>query len=505
MLHDYLEKSVQNKLNILYVIHTRGSVSGRQLSEILDLSMSGVALLVNEINTQLKGYASIVNTASNLSLQYQNNSNLTSLVHIICHSSNILKCLAFYIGNNNCQPFSAFYDKYFISQANAYRIRQSCKDYLRSIDLDLCQNTVCGEEYRIRFLIALLHYKYGINCCNITERDITTVRRYILSTNHCIDQKYLQHMQIEYGYFEDLFILSWKRKQFDIKMPHNSQLEKLKNVFIYQKMKETVRNSLEKEVGITFSEDDLDYMYLVYCSTNSCLFADQWKKADIQLVHDAVFSDQLFVNLMMRVEKVFGKEVAQSHPIRVTFIYFYKKTLYGLCCLIPDEHFYMDANHRTSTQILYQLLSDMIGSWKEENRLKNAIDRTHIYYLTLQIEFILRSKLAKVPMYVISDQNGELEVMHFTMEHYFASRCREIRPLLINAQNISFLYSQNTCVIILEKKFECIVEQHMHTDSKRRIISLTVEKGRREIRMIEDAISACEEEIFQDYLHSIYA
>ena len=129
--------------------------------------------------------------------------------------------------------------------------------------------------------------------------------------------------------------------------------------------------------------------------------------------------------------------------------------------------------------------------------------RTHIYYLTLQIEFILRKNVAKVPMYVISDQNDELEVMQLTMEHYFSSRCTEIKPLLINAQNISFLYSQKNCIIVLEKKFEDLIKFHMKENGNKKIISITVEKGRREIQAIEDAIFEYEEVVFNDFLDSI--
>ena len=503
MLHDYLEKSIRNKLNILYVVHTRNYITSRELSEILNLSMTGINMLVSEINAEIGSHAEIINTMSNLSIYYKEKNNLTTLVHIICRNSNVLMCMKFYMTNKDNRSFSNFYDKHFLSPASAYRIRQSCRDYLKSIDLDIEQNTICGDEYRIRFLIALLYYKYGINCCNITEQDILTIRKYVLSTNDTIDMNYLQHMQIEYNYFEYLCILSWKRKQYNVQIPNSNQFEKLKEIFIYNEMKMTIKEKLEPKLGIKFSENDYDYLFLVYCCTNSCLFADKWTKEDILKVHEVVYSDPLFQNLMQKVEDIFGKDIQASHPIRSTFIYFYKKTLQGLCCLIPDEHFYMDAHQKHSTRILYKILSDIILSWKTENGLKNAIDRTHIYYLTLQVEFILRQNVAKVPMYVISDQNAELEVMQLTMEHYFSSRCTEIKPLLINAQNISFLYSQKYCIIVLEKKFEDLIQFHMKENGNKKIIPITVEKGKREIQVIDDAIFEYEEVVFNDFLDSI--
>ena len=45
---------------------------------------------------------------------------------------------------------------------------------------------------------------------------------------------YLQHMQIEYNFFESLFILSWKRKQYNVQISKSNQFEKLKEIFIKQ-------------------------------------------------------------------------------------------------------------------------------------------------------------------------------------------------------------------------------------------------------------------------------
>ena len=103
-------------------------------------------------------------------------------------------------------------------------------------------------------------------------------------------------------------------------------------------------------------------------------------------------------------------------------------------------------------------------------------------------------------MYVISDHNAELKVIQLTMEHYFSSRCTEIKPLLINAQNISFLYSQKNGIIVLEKKFEDLVKFHMKENRNMKIISITVEKGKREIQAIDEAIFEYEEAVFNEFL-----
>ena len=109
----------------------------------------------------------------------------------------------------------------------------------------------------------------------------------------------------------------------------------------------------------------------------------------------------------------------------------------------------------------------------------------------------------KILLYVISDQNVELEVMELTIKHYFSSRCTEIKPLLINAQNINFLSSQKNCILVLEKKFEGVIHFYIKENNNNKIIPITVEKGKREIQVISEAIFEYEEKLFSEYINSL--
>ena len=66
-----------------------------------------------------------------------------------------------------------------------------------------------------------------------------------------------------------------------------------------------------------------------------------------------------------------------------------------------------------------------------------------------------------------------------------------------------FLVLQMNCIIVLEKKFEDLIKYHTKENGNKKIISITVEKGKREIQAIDDAIFEYEEVIFNDFLKSI--
>ena len=66
-----------------------------------------------------------------------------------------------------------------------------------------------------------------------------------------------------------------------------------------------------------------------------------------------------------------------------------------------------------------------------------------------------------------------------------------------------FLVLQMNCIIVLEKKFEDLIKYHTKENGNKKIISITVEKGKGEIQAIDDALFEYEEVIFNDFLNSM--
>ena len=229
--------------------------------------------------------------------------------------------------NDEEKAFSEFIEQEYLTPSSAYRIRQKCIEYLQIIGLDVNKNHVIGEEYRIRFLIALLHYKYGVDCYETDSKSIQILRNFILHTNQVIDLHYLEQTEVEYGYFEYLFVLSWKRIKYPLSKLHFKKLNYLKRIFIYQDMKIALEKTIEPSIHQHFSENDYDYLYLVYCCTNSCIFADKWSENDIKLVHHIVFSDKAFNDLLQRLECLLPPDVLTSHAMRATHLPAFKHYL----------------------------------------------------------------------------------------------------------------------------------------------------------------------------------
>lgn len=118
------------------------------------------------------------------------------------------------------------------------------------------------------------------------------------------------------------------------------------------------------------------------------------------LLHKLVFSGKIFYDLLQRVRNRFGKEIADSHALKAALIYFVKKFLLEL-------------------QIA-QSVSDITAEWTKKHNIKYEVDENHIFYLSLQIELLIKQFMKPVPILVLSELTAELEILSLykAIRHY---------------------------------------------------------------------------------------
>lgn len=502
MLDNFLETNIQNKLKLFSILHMHSSISIKELSHTLKLGYSRIDTLIDELNSDFQHLAKIEKKAASFSITiYNNNDDFFQFFHSIYKNSSVLRCLKFLITNNTKTSFSKFIENEFLTKSSAYRIRQNCLDYLHSIGLDVKENRVIGAEYRVRFLIALLYCKYGIDCCNIDEQSIKFARNYILSTNQLIDMDYLEKTRNVYGYFECLLILLWKRKDYPLFFPTHTNFEKFKKLFIYEKIKNSLKTNIEPVLHIKLSENDYTYIYLAYCCTDNCIFHDTWSKEAMKQVYDIIFSDEIFTDLLKRFEDKFGKEVESSRTLRATLIYFYQKCLLELQCIIPDKRCYINSKSSQTTRTILDLLTDILDSWREANHIKYKIDESHLYYLSLQLKAILRQFAKPIPVFIVSSLIVDLEVMRLYLMRNFSEQRIVITPLLLNKQTKNVLQEKKDCIIIVQKRFEQAIHSFEFT-KQNTIIPVTIEMNDCEIDTIRQAIQIHEKKAFLDFIQN---
>lgn len=495
MLDTFLEHTIQKKIQFYHILQASKVISAKELSNMLHTDIAGICSLVNELNEIFDGLAYIEKKQHVVSLFVPNMRNTLKLLHVIYAHSDILHCLKFMIMNDSCKPFSVFIEDHFLSKSTAYRARKVCLTYLHMIGLDVKKNRVIGEEYRIRFLIALLYYKYGIDCCGIDAQSILLARQFILSTNQTINLDFLERTENEYGYFECLLILSWKRKHYPISFQRSNDLQPLKKLFIYEDMRKHLKMTVEKKLHLTFSESDYDYIFAAYCCTSNCIFSDKWTPQDIHLLYHIIFGHPAFLKLIQKLEAQFGICLEKNQALRAALMLFSKKFILELQCIIPDKYFYLDSNRTPSTCKIIELFTNLLDTWHSENHLQYPINPGHVRCLSIQLETILQQFVKPIQLIVISDLIVEVEIMALALTTKFSAQQIAVTQFLLKAQDMDFLYHLKGCVLVVTHRLRDYIKQ-LSLSKDNCIVSISAEVNLHDLREIHNAITLYQENNF---------
>lgn len=194
--------------------------------------------------------------------------------HRIYQGSIFLRLLCYFLREEK-ESFACFIQKEYLSRATGYRLCDKCLDFLKGIRLSLDKYQVIGPEYRIRFLIALLEYKFGIHLYAITEKELEIVSDLISASNAHLSIEAFEEATEESRFFCILMVLMWKRKDFAADIPESPELTRLKTLFIYPKLLSLTKNIMESALEITFTQADYDYLFLAYCTDSQSFFQRQ--------------------------------------------------------------------------------------------------------------------------------------------------------------------------------------------------------------------------------------
>lgn len=79
---------------------------------------------------------------------------------------------------------------------------------------------------------------------------------------------------------------------------------------------------------------------------------------------------------------------------------------------------------------------------EKANNILYPTDKRSIFYLTTQIEFILRQLVPPVTIILLSDLMSEIEMINLFLEKNFSRNRINITPLLLNSYNLEYLNAE---------------------------------------------------------------
>ncbi|MCC9757906.1 transcriptional regulator, partial [Streptococcus agalactiae] len=146
---------------------------------------------------------------------------------IVYNESNTLQLLKFLIDDSSDKKsLVSFGNDLFLSRSSVYRLRENLIPLIKDLGLSLSKNTIVGDEYRIRYLIAYLTTKFGIKIYDLSALDIKIIRQFLFESGTNI--RPTTHLSDIFIFFDTLFILTWKRHHHKVKIPNSKLFSSLK-------------------------------------------------------------------------------------------------------------------------------------------------------------------------------------------------------------------------------------------------------------------------------------
>lgn len=430
MLEHYLEPKIRRKIRLCSLLFTLQRASMQHLADLIGQSQSVVKEALTEMSVELRDKMVLTMKKNEAAIVVRGTSNQTEIIHAICHRSMFLKCLAFLVTNPG-EPFARFTDKYFLSAATAYRIKGHCVNFLERVNLSYDKNRIVGQEYRIRFLIALLSFRFGFDCVDFDERSIDRAYQFIHAASPNFTRQFLKQTPELYGYYARLVALVWLRHNHADKAIYSPDMEAAKQYFNYERFCGLADEVLQPQLPFVFSQADYDYLYLATISVAQTGFETGKYKADYATRQAVMLNKPQVKQLVDLFEAAFGSKLIQRVEFRDAIVEFASKYIGNLQGLVYDRSIFGTSNMAYHKEIL-ALVREIVAKWQQKARIILPPDDNHIEYLCCRIEVLLATLVAPVDIIVCTNVMGTYRMIAGYLDTYFTKTQVRTMPFLLD-------------------------------------------------------------------------
>lgn len=180
MLEEYLEPMINHQALLLTILLGKKRISFHAIRQKTGFSLANIKRYIHQLEELFQGDIAFEWDSTIVRCTVLKRGK--PFLKTIYRQSVRLHILKFLLIKAPCykvKSVSGFAREHFISTPSAYRLIQHIKPFVEECGLALEDNSVVGEEWRIRYLIALLHDKYGIVIYELTDHDLDIVHDFI--------------------------------------------------------------------------------------------------------------------------------------------------------------------------------------------------------------------------------------------------------------------------------------------------------------------------------------
>ncbi|MBC1472604.1 helix-turn-helix domain-containing protein [Listeria seeligeri] len=440
MLTNYIEKDIKRKSLICDFLLKNKHTHLDEVAEYMSTSRVTVRSDIQGLNEELEGLVVIQMKSCQDNLEYQcllqNGRTERQVLYKLYANSMFLKCLAFLLTNEEAKGFTDFMDQYFISHSHAYRLKHKVEQFLVETDLQLENNRITGKEYRIRYLIALLQAEYGLQIFSLEDNEKRIVDDFMSALNMRINVDSLAHNAEGHEYFRLLISLVFKREIPTSAIILDEQCQKyIESSRFLDMVKESSKETLERELGYDFSYNDYLYLMLIYYSTNFSIVDASMKRVELEQFNALILKEADLQCLVDLFEAYFGMDVVDHSLFRVALCYFLKKTLFNLQGLIPSNERLLDKKYRP----LYLIVKSVLERWNGMSKRPTMLIDSHINYLTIHLYPLIYKWDNPVPICIFSFNLINFESCKFQVEQELGRKVAVNETMFNSVEELNYV------------------------------------------------------------------
>ncbi|WP_205029832.1 helix-turn-helix domain-containing protein [Streptococcus porcinus] len=495
MLEHYLEKPIIDKKTLLTMFLDKKEFLVSELLTKTKLSYNLIKQYCQELNDQFPQNLKIEVTPQAVTTTYNEELKDHYLFDLYAQS-NILQLLRFLLLNkDNQKPLTYFAERSFISNASAYRMREAIRPFLKEIGLTLNKNLIGGDEYRIRFLIALLQSKFGIIIYKFTQEDFYLINQFI--TNSASNLKFSNLLEHSFQFYNTLLALSWKRFDYQVCLPQSDIFTELKQIFIYQKISETVTATIEKEMHLSFSTSDVDYLFLIYILANNSFASQEWTKEEVDFYISIFEQNDNFQLLLNPLKKLFNVPQNKEKEFLRIVLAFAKDHIYQLEPFIPEKNYFL-SNYCSENSLLKEAIFKIVKKWKKDIKQAVQVNTRHLNLFCNHLELFLKSYQSPLQLVFLStDFTSSMTLTDF-IANRFSSDYVCFHSYYLLTDDIYQIADINPHLIVTSHQLIPFIEQEIISGIP--ILDFSHNNLEANTRQLQDTIAKLKAEQFSNFL-----
>lgn len=267
---------------------------------------------------------------------------------------------------------------------------------------------------------------------------------------------------MNFSYFAILISLIWKRQHGNLGIPQTDAFKHLKKLSIYHDIKMTSQEIIGKWYHPDLTDEDLDYIFLCFCTTNNPFHKDKWTPKKVKELFELVMTKTNGKTLKASLRPLLGDNILNSLPFKRILVSFSRLFISNLQVLLPDIHlFHYLRRQQKRNKSFYNTLKTIVEEWMSAEGIVGKLPSYHLLLFTIQLEELLKTYLPPIPVYLLTNNTAALDLMTNALSIYFPPAIATVMPVNVEIIPFKDIVKEKQSVIIADRQYLNLI-QHLY-------------------------------------------